>query len=63
MLLSAHIDAGSMRMDDGHVLGNRRGLLAFFGHTFLQISHERPIPRGRVDSVLRIQSWEARCEW
>jgi hypothetical protein len=41
MLLSAHIDAGGMRMDDGHVLGSGRVLLAFFRHTFLQSGGER----------------------
>jgi len=36
MFFSPDINAGSLRMDDGHIL--RRGvvLLAFFGHTFLQ---------------------------
>ena len=41
MLLSAHIDAGGMRMDDGHVLGRGRVLLTFFRHTFLQSGEER----------------------
>jgi hypothetical protein len=36
MLLSSHVDASGMRMDDGHILGRGVVLLAFFGHTFLQ---------------------------
>ena len=41
MLLSTHIDAGGMRMDERHILGKGRGFLAFFGHTFLQSGAER----------------------
>jgi hypothetical protein len=36
MLLSAHIDAGGLGMEEGHGLGSGRILLAFFRHTFLQ---------------------------
>jgi hypothetical protein len=36
MLLRSHIDASGMRMDEGHVLGRGRVLLAFFGQRFLQ---------------------------
>jgi hypothetical protein len=40
VLLSSHIDASGMRMDDGHVLGRGLVLLAFFRHMGLQFSVE-----------------------
>ena len=41
MLFRPHIDASGRRRDDEHILGNGRGLLAFFGHLFLQSGAER----------------------
>jgi hypothetical protein len=41
MLFRPHIDASGMRMDDEHIVGKGLGLLAFFGHTFLQSGAER----------------------
>jgi hypothetical protein len=40
-LFRPHIDASGMRMDAEHMLGHGLGLLAFFGHTFLQSGAER----------------------
>ena len=41
MLFRPYIDARGMRMDDEHIVGHGLGLLAFFGHTFLQSGAER----------------------
>jgi hypothetical protein len=41
MLFRPHIDASGMRMDDEHIVGHGLGLLAFFGHRFLQSGAER----------------------
>jgi hypothetical protein len=49
MLFSPHIAACGMRMEDGHILGRRCVLLAFFGHTFLQ-SGEEGESKGRQGS-------------
>ena len=51
MLFSPHIDARGMRMDDEHIVGNGLGLLAFFGHTFLQSGAERG-EQGEAGSLL-----------
>jgi hypothetical protein len=40
MLVSPHIDAGGMGMDEGPMLGSGCGLLAFVGHTCLQSDAE-----------------------
>jgi hypothetical protein len=50
-LFRPHIDASGMRMDDEHMLGHGLGLLAFFGHTFLQSGAERGEP-GETGSLL-----------
>ena len=52
VFLSPHIDAGGMRMEDGHVLGSGRVLLAFFRHTFLQFGEERG-EQGKTGILLR----------
>ena len=44
MLLSAHIDASGMRVQDGQVRGKGRVLRAFFRHTCLQSGAERGEP-------------------
>src|SRR6266446_6651615 len=46
VLLSPHIDAGGMWVENGHIVGRGCVLLAFFshtffGHTFLQSGSER----------------------
>ncbi len=51
MLFRSHIDARGMRMDDEHIVGNGLGLLAFFGHTFLQSGAERG-EQGEAGSLL-----------
>jgi hypothetical protein len=52
MLLSPHIDAGGMRVEDGHILEGGRILLAFFRHTFLQSGGERE-EQGKTGLLLR----------
>jgi hypothetical protein len=52
MLLSPHIDAGGMRVEEGHIVGRRGVLLAFLGHTFLQSSEERA-EHGKTGLLLR----------
>jgi hypothetical protein len=41
MLFRPHLAARGMRMDDEPIVGKGLGLLAFFGHTFLQSGAER----------------------
>jgi hypothetical protein len=52
VLLSPHITAGGMRMDDGHMCGRGLVLLAFFGHTCRQSGAERG-EHGKRGGVLR----------
>ena len=51
MLFRPHSDASGMRMDDEHSVGHGLGLLAFFGHTFLQSGAERG-EEGETGSLL-----------
>src|SRR5213080_3408740 len=50
--LSPHINAGGMRVDEGHMLEGGRVLLAFFRHTFLQSGGERE-EQGKTGLLLR----------
>src|ERR1700740_300945 len=52
VFLSPHINAGGMRVDEGHILEGGRGLLAFFSHTFLQSRRERE-EQGKTGLLLR----------
>ena len=58
VLFSPHIDAGGMRMHEGHRLGHGLVLLAFFGHTFLQSGAER----GEEGETERLLSKETTIE-
>src|SRR4029434_5452696 len=52
VFLSPHINAGGMRVDEGHILEGGGVLLAFFSHTFLQSGGEREEP-GKTGLLLR----------
>src|SRR4029453_13413994 len=52
VFLSPHINAGGMRVDEGHILEGGRVLLAFFSHTFLQSGGERE-EQGKTGLLLR----------
>ena len=50
--LSSHINAGGMRVDEGHMLKGGCGLLGFLSHTFLQSGGERE-EQGKTRLLLR----------